>query len=275
LLRLHGFKGAFQIILTINAQPISFDLETIDECMKEVEKAGVQLILGFQRRFDDNFRSVRKAIEAGTIGEVRTFHITSRDPSPPPADYLKNSGGIFNDMVSHDFDMARFLAGDGAEVDEIFVTARAFDKEAAEANDFDTTNTMIRFTNGVFGTIENSRRCAFGYDQRVEVFGREGAVSGLNRAPTSVSTSTASGIGAPLPYSFFMDRYADAYVNIMNAFVQCVQNRDDEEFLRQQRPAFAEDGKMCILLALAAEKSARTNRPIKIKDVIAEKYGEQ
>lgn len=194
-------------------------------CMYEqaADAAGVKLILGFQRRFDNNFQAVKRQIEASAIGGVRTFRIVSRDPAPPPAEYLKTSGtnkqmmgisvvatlmssfhlslfrpyqrtpgGIFLDMSSHDFDMARFLVG--SDIEEVYAQGAAWGPEASTAKDLDTQVTLLRFTNGVFGTIENSRVCAFGYDQRVEVFGDKGALLGQNRAPSTVVRSDASGI---------------------------------------------------------------------------------
>lgn len=186
--------------------------------VQAADAAGVKLILGFQRRFDNNFQAVKRQIEAGAIGGVRTFRIVSRDPAPPSAEYLKTSGtnkrmmrisvvapltlvlvsslthtgGIFLDMSSHDFDMARFLVG--SDIEEVYAQGTAWGPEASMAKDLDTQVTLLRFKNGVFGTIENSRVCAFGYDQRVEVFGDKGALQGQNRAPSTVVRSDASGI---------------------------------------------------------------------------------
>ncbi|CAM9322286.1 unnamed protein product [Choristocarpus tenellus] len=246
-------------------KPISFDVPTIDEALKVVEENKVKLLLGFQRRFDSNFRTIREkaSINAGTIGDVRTIQITSRDPAPPPVAYLKNSGGIFMDMTSHDFDMARFLVGD--EIDEVFVTATAFDPEAKEAEDYDTAQTVLRFKNGAFGVIENSRKCSFGYDQRVEVFGEGGSIQGANRSPQDVLVNTQDGLNAGVPYSFFLDRYADSYVNIMNAFVQYVKTGD-----ASLEPALGIDGKITIFIGMAAKRSAVEGRPVKISEIAAE-----
>ncbi|CAM9398612.1 unnamed protein product [Pylaiella littoralis] len=244
-------------------KPISFDVPTIDVALKAVADNDVKLLLGFQRRFDSNFRTIREKINAGAIGDVRTIHITSRDPAPPPVAYLKNSGGIFMDMTSHDFDMARFLVGD--EIEEVFVTATAFDPEAKEADDYDTANTHLKFKNGAFGVIENSRRCSFGYDQRVEVFGAGGSVSGANRAPQNVLVNTEEGLNAGVPYSFFLDRYADSYVNIMSAFVQFVKTGDES-----LEPALGIDGKVTIFIGMAAARSAKEGRPVKISEIAAE-----
>ncbi|CAB1097441.1 unnamed protein product [Ectocarpus sp. CCAP 1310/34] len=244
-------------------KPISFDVPTIDVALKAVADNDVKLLLGFQRRFDSNFRTIREKINEGTIGDVRTIHITSRDPAPPPVAYLQNSGGIFMDMTSHDFDMARFLVGD--EIDEVFVTATAFDPEAKEADDFDTANTHLKFKNGAFGVIENSRRCSFGYDQRVEVFGAGGSISGANRSPQNVLVNNKDGLNAGVPYSFFLDRYADSYVNIMSAFVKYVKTGDES-----LEPALGIDGKVTIFIGMAAARSAKEGRPVKISEIAAE-----
>eukprot|EP00904_Undaria_pinnatifida_P007935 jgi/Undpi1/4271/HiC_scaffold_17.g07637.m1 len=244
-------------------KPISFDIPTIDEALRVVAENDVKLLLGFQRRFDTNFRTIREKINAGAIGDVRTIHITSRDPAPPPVAYLQNSGGIFMDMTSHDFDMARFLVGD--EIEEVYVTATAFDPEAKEAEDYDTANTHLKFKNGAFGVIENSRRCSFGYDQRVEVFGAGGSIQGANRAPQSVLVNNEEGLNAGVPYSFFLDRYADSYVNIMAAFVEFVKTGDES-----LEPALGVDGKVTIFIGMAAARSAKEGRPVKIAEIAAE-----
>uniref|UniRef100_A0A7S2ZAH6 Inositol 2-dehydrogenase n=1 Tax=Rhodosorus marinus TaxID=101924 RepID=A0A7S2ZAH6_9RHOD len=239
-------------------KPISNDLEVIDKCLKVVEDKGVRLLTGFQRRFDPNFRKVKQEILNGAIGDVRMFHITSRDPSPPPAEYLKKSGGIFLDMISHDFDMARFVSQ--SEIDEVFVTGKAFGPEAAEAEDFDSVVTMLRMKNGSFGTIENSRSCAFGYDQRIEVFGSKGTLTGNNRGPSEVVLSNSEGITSGLPFSFFMDRYTEGYRDIMTEFVNMIVN--------QKEPSVdGYDGRAPILAAMACKLSAAENRPVLLKEV--------
>lgn len=242
-------------------KPISNELPEIDNCIKAADKAGKRLVLGFQRRFDANFQTIKKRIQAGDIGQVRTFRIVSRDPAPPPAEYLASSGGIFLDMASHDFDMARFLVG--SEIEEVFVQAKAWGPEAQAAGDVDTQITMLRFANGVFGTIENSRKCSFGYDQRVEVFGEGGSLQGNNRAPSTVVRSDGTGVQDALPYSFFMDRYAEAYVDVVRAFVQDIKDGGGTNpFL-----ASGLDGKAAFLTGVAAKKSLDEKRPVRISEV--------
>eukprot|EP00871_Galdieria_phlegrea_P004945 jgi/Galph1/5451/GphlegSOOS_G4049.1 len=243
-------------------KPISNNLKTIDECLRTTRDANVRLFIGFQRRFDSNFRTIKNQVMEGSIGELRMFHIHSRDPAPPPAEYLATSGGIFLDMSSHDFDMARFISG--SEIDEIFVTGRAFEREALMANDFDTVIMTLRMKNGSFGTIDNSRRCSYGYDQRVEVFGSKGSLIGLNKSPNQVLLSNGNGIHQTTPFSFFMDRYEEAYIEIMRSFLHMV--RSDNE-----SPVNGYDGRAPVVAALAAALSCKENRPVKLEEIEAKK----
>lgn len=238
-------------------KPISNDLAVIDDCLKVVQSCGVRLLIGFQRRFDSNFIKVRKAVEDGAVGQVRMFHITSRDPAPPPAAYLEQSGGIFLDMTSHDWDIARFVTG--AEIESVYVTGNAFEEAAQEAKDLDTVITVLRMSDGSFGTIDNSRRCAYGYDQRIEVFGSKGSILSNNKAPDTVVMSTDKGIAGGLPYSFFMDRYADAYAGVMTAFVDMIQKG-------AEAPVSGKDGRASIVAAMAAAKSAREGRAVRLEE---------
>jgi len=239
-------------------KPISNDLATIDRCLEVVRTSGVKLLVGFQRRFDSNFSYVRDQIERGTIGQVRMFHIHSRDPAPPPAEYLAKSGGIFLDMCSHDYDMARFVTGQ--EIEEVYVVGKAFDPEAQAANDLDTHITVLRMSGGVMGTIDNSRRCAYGYDQRIEVFGSDGSLIGQNKSKHSVVAAGQDGYHHGRPFDFFMDRYLEAYGNIMTAFVQMIERGTDP-------PVSGLDGRAPVLAALAAARSVKENRPVKLSEV--------
>lgn len=238
-------------------KPISNDLAVIDRCLAAVSASGVRLLVGFQRRFDSNFRRVRDAVASGSIGQVRMFHITSRDPAPPPAEYLANSGGIFLDMTSHDWDMARFVTG--ANIVSVYVTANAFEDAAKEANDVDTVITVLKMSDGSFGTIDNSRRCSYGYDQRVEVFGSKGSIVSGNKAPDTVVLANEAGINKGLPYSFFMDRYVDAYAGAMRAFVDMVRNGTEA-------PCTGYDGRASIVAAKAAAKSHAEGRQVRLEE---------
>ena len=238
-------------------KPISNDLATIDQCLEAVKMNNVRLLIGFQRRFDSNFRSVREQIAAGAIGQVRMFHITSRDPAPPPATYLQQSGGIFLDMSSHDWDMARFVTG--AEIESVYVTGAAFEDAAKEANDLDSVITVLKMSDGSFGTIDNSRRCAYGYDQRIEVFGSEGSITGSNKSSNTVTLSNGKGITDGLPYSFFMDRYAEAYAGAMTAFVDMIK-------AGTPAPCTGADGRASIVAAMAAKKSHEEGRLVRLEE---------
>ena len=239
-------------------KPISNDLAVIDKCLDVVEKTNARLLIGFQRRFDANFMAVREQVMGGAIGDVRMFQINSRDPAPPPAEYLANSGGIFLDMMSHDFDQARFCTG--GEIEEVFVTGKAFEEAAQQADDLDTVLVSLKMSNGSFGTIGNSRRCAYGYDQRIEVFGSKGMLSSQNRAPNTVELSNETTISSPLPYSFFMDRYADAYSGVMAAFVNMIRDGTPPQVT-------GADGRAPIVAAMAAAKSYAEGRPVRLSEV--------
>lgn len=239
-------------------KPISNDLATIDKCLDVVEETKARLLIGFQRRFDANFMAVREQVTSGAIGDVRMFQINSRDPAPPPAEYLAQSGGIFLDMMSHDFDQARFCTG--GEIEEVFVVGKANEEAAQQANDLDTVMVMLKMSNGCFGTIGNSRRCSYGYDQRIEVFGAKGMLSSNNRTANTVDMFTEAGIKSPLPYSFFMDRYALAYSGVMEAFVKMIREGTDS-------PVTGADGRAPIVAAMAAAKSYAEGRPVPLSEV--------
>ncbi len=240
-------------------KPIDFDLARIDRALAAVEKAGVKLQIGFNRRFDPNFRRVRELVAAGKIGKPHLLRITSRDPAPPPIEYIKVSGGIFLDMTIHDFDMARYLIG--SEVEEVYVAAGVMvDPAIGEAGDVDTAIITLRFENGVIGTIDNSRRAVYGYDQRVEVFGSGGMVTVSNKTPDSAVVNDGQGVHGPLPLYFFIERYADSYIAEMQAFIECV--RQD-----QTPPVVGIDGRIPVVMGYAARKSYEENRPVRLGEV--------
>jgi myo-inositol 2-dehydrogenase/D-chiro-inositol 1-dehydrogenase len=240
-------------------KPIAYDLANIDAALAAVEKAGVKLQIGFNRRFDPNFRKVRELVAAGTIGEAQIIRITSRDPGPPPIEYIKVSGGIFFDMTIHDFDMARYLAG--SEVTEIFVVgAVRVDPLIGEAGDIDTAVITLRFANGAIGTIDNSRKAVYGYDQRVEVFGSAGMLSALNNNIDNVVFSGADNIQSAKPLYFFLERYAESFVSEMREFVNSVQTG-------QPTLVSGIDGRIPVLMAMAAVRSLKENRPVKLSEI--------
>jgi myo-inositol 2-dehydrogenase/D-chiro-inositol 1-dehydrogenase len=242
-------------------KPIALDLVKIDRALAVVEKAGVKLQVGFNRRFDHNFARVRDLVAAGEIGEPHLLRITSRDPAPPPIAYIKVSGGIFLDMTIHDFDMARFLMQ--SEVEEVFVAAAVLvDPEIGKAGDVDTAVITLRFANTALGTIDNSRQAVYGYDQRVEVFGSKGAVTISNNTPDSALISNSAGVHGPLPLFFFVERYTESYIAEMKAFVECV--------LLDKVPAVTGiDGRIPVVMGYAAKKSYAENRPVKLSEIDA------
>jgi myo-inositol 2-dehydrogenase/D-chiro-inositol 1-dehydrogenase len=241
-------------------KPIAANLTRIDEALWAVEKAGVKLMIGFNRRFDPNFQRVKQAIEQGEIGTPHIMHIISRDPAPPPIAYVKVSGGMFFDMTIHDFDMARFLLG---EVETVYATAGVMvDPAIGEAGDVDTAVITLNFANGAIGTIDNSRKAVYGYDQRVEVFGSAGAARTENWYPNAVTFSGATQIVRDLPLNFFMDRYIVSYQNELAAFVQCIANDTPS-------PVTGQDGRAPVVIALAAMQSYREQRPVSLKSIVS------
>ena len=243
-------------------KPIAHSLAEIDAALAAVAKAGVKLQVGFNRRFDANFRRVRCAVETGEIGTPALLHIVSRDPGPPPASYVKVSGGMFLDMTIHDFDMARYLIG--AEIEEVYVQAGVtVDPAIGEAGDVDTAVIMLKFANGVIGTIDNCRRASYGYDQRVEILGSKGAISTMNNYPNAATVSDAVSVRRDLPLNFFMDRYTESFATEMASFVDAVLHN---------RPVLVTglDGRMPVVMGLAAGKSYREGRPVKLSEIDSE-----
>ncbi len=240
-------------------KPVAMTLPDVDAALDAVAKAGVQLQIGFNRRFDPNFARIKQVITQGQIGEPHILHIISRDPAPPPIAYVKVSGGIFIDMTIHDFDMARFLTG--SEVEEVYVQADVkVDKAIGEAGDVDTAVTLLSFANGMIGTIDNSRKAVYGYDQRVEVFGSGGSISTDNNYPNNTTLSTASTVQRDLPLNFFMQRYTEAYAAEIENFVNAIINK-------QPVKVTGHDGKMAFVIGLAAKRSLAERRPVRVAEV--------
>ncbi|HHT73377.1 MAG TPA: inositol 2-dehydrogenase [Firmicutes bacterium] len=240
-------------------KPIANDLEKTKEALKAVEEAGVKLQLGFNRRFDRNFRRIRELIQTGQLGDVHIVKITSRDPGPPPIEYVKVSGGIFMDMTIHDFDMARYLTG--SEVEEVYAKGAVLvDPEIGKAGDFDTAVITLKFANGAIGVIDNSRKAVYGYDQRVEAFGSKGGAQAFNEKPTNVEVSTADGVCTDKPLYFFLERYMGSFAQELQDFVTAVT--EDKE-----PPVTGIDGLEALYIAIAATESAKTGKPVKISEV--------
>lgn len=240
-------------------KPIAYDLEMVRAAINAAEEAGVKLQIGFCRRFDHNHRAVYDLVQNGKVGKVHLVKISSRDPEPPPVSYVKVSGGIFYDMMIHDFDMARFLAG--SEVTEVSAYGSVLvDPAIGEAGDVDTAVVTLKFENGAIGVIDNSRRAVYGYDQRVEVFGSKGCAQDENDIPNTAILSTADGTSYGTAYQVMWDRYTGAFVSEMQSFASAVINNTET-------PVTGMDGLYPVLMAAAATKSCKEGRPVKISEV--------
>jgi myo-inositol 2-dehydrogenase/D-chiro-inositol 1-dehydrogenase len=236
-------------------KPIDLDLARVDACWAEIKGLDGTVMVGFNRRFDPTFAELRDRVAKGEIGRLEQLIITSRDPAPAPAAYIASSGGLFRDMTIHDFDMARFFLGEVVEVQAM--GANLIEPYIAEAGDIDSAVVVLRGAGGELCQIVNSRRCSFGYDQRVEAFGAEAMLSAGNQTATSVRRSCASGTEIAPPYlNFFLDRYADAYRAELDHLVSCVEQGTAPS------PGFA-DGHAALVLADAANESLSTGRAVR------------
>ena len=241
-------------------KPIDLDLTRVRDCLTVVESSKATLMVGFNRRFDPDFQALKSAIDAGQIGTVEMVAITSRDPGPPPADYITRSGGIFRDMTIHDFDIARWL------LDEDIATVQAaasnlVDPEIGKLGDYDSANVILTTASGRQATITNSRRARYGYDQRIEVHGSIGAVAVDNHHLSRVTVATDQGFTRPALLDFFMSRYAAAYAAEISAFVQSVSHKTPT-------PTTGHDGLMALALAEAALISVKERRVVDMKAVL-------
>lgn len=246
-------------------KPVDLNIERVREALRIVEECKVPLFLGFNRRFDPSFRALHDALRAGRVGKLEMVCITSRDPGPPPVEYIKVSGGIFRDMMIHDLDMAQWLLGE--KIVEVYATGSCLvNPEIGKAGDIDTAMVIMKTASGALAQISNSRRAAYGYDQRIEVLGEKGMLQAENRTATSLQVADASGITADPPLHFFLERYADAYRNELLAFIECVT---------QKKPAApgAADGLAAQELAEAAYTSWQTGKPVTLSEVQLRRAG--
>ncbi|MCD8069283.1 MAG: inositol 2-dehydrogenase [Lachnospiraceae bacterium] len=240
-------------------KPIDHDVSRIREVMAALEGTGLKYQVGFNRRFDHNFEAVQRAVASGKIGTPQIIKITSRDPEPPGIDYVKVSGGMFLDMTIHDFDMVRFLAG--CDATEVYVqAANLVDPAIGEAGDVDTAVITLQMENGAIAVIDNSRKAVYGYDQRAEVFGSKGMVSVSNDSASSAVISSEDGVTAEKPLHFFLERYMDAYGKEIAAFVDAIVSG-------RETPLNVEDGLQPVLMGLAAQKSLKEHRPVRISEI--------
>jgi len=238
-------------------KPVSLSVQMIEKTLKVVEKNKSTLMIGFNRRFDPNFAEVERRIRKGDIGAIEMVTVISRDPAPPPADYVKGSGGIFRDMMIHDFDMARFLMG------EEFVVVNALgsalvDKAIGKAGDVDTAAVQMQTKSGRIAVITNSRRATYGYDQRMEVHGSKGMIHAKNVHNSTVEVLSDAGYKADPIQNFFLERYGAAYANELNTFIAAVEKGN-----RNPKPS-GFDGLQAQKLADAATKSWQTGKPVKV-----------
>jgi myo-inositol 2-dehydrogenase/D-chiro-inositol 1-dehydrogenase len=241
-------------------KPIDLTIQKILAAKKAAEENGVKMQIGFNRRFDHNHGRVQELAKSGALGKVEVVKITSRDPEPPSAEYAASSGGLFIDMMIHDFDMAQFQAG--SPVTEVYTQGAVLvDPAIGRAGDVDTAIVLLKFANGALGVIDNSRRAAYGYDQRVEVFGELGMAAGENDGDTTVRVSTAGGVLSDKPQYFFLERYMGSFIKEMKAFIAAIANDTPV-------PVNVDDALSPVVLAMAAKKSWLEHRPVTVKEIL-------
>jgi myo-inositol 2-dehydrogenase/D-chiro-inositol 1-dehydrogenase len=237
-------------------KPIDLSLKRVDACLVALRRAGVPMLVGFNRRFDPNFSALHARIRQGDIGNVEQVIISSRDPGLPPLAYLKVSGGQFRDMTIHDFDMARWLLGE--EPVEVFAYGSCLvDPAVAAIGDTDSVMVMMKTASGRLCHINNSRRATYGYDQRIEVHGARGRLMAGNRIANTVELADGIAVKTEKPVYFFLERYAEAYRAELAAFIEAVVGK-------KPMPVGPEDGRQALVLAEAAAQSLRAGRPVKL-----------
>jgi len=240
-------------------KPVAFAAGPIREALAAVHGAGVQLQVGFNRRFDPSLMKVQQAVRDGAVGALQGLRIINRDPRAPAIEFVRRSGGLFFDFTIHDFDTVRFLSGE--EIVEVYAAGTALvDEEIAAAGDIDTAVIALRLANDALCSIDNSRETGYGYDQRFEAFGALGNLAVDNLRPTTMSSSIAGGVFVDGPPSTFVERYREAFVAELRSFVQCIRDGS-------QVAATGEDALAAVLAAQAATVSVRENRPVKLTEI--------
>ena len=235
-------------------KPLDSDLLRASDCNTLIQETNTICMIGFQRRFDPHFAKLKQQIDAGVIGKLETLIITSRDPAPPSLEYMKNSGGIFRDMMIHDFDMASWLLGE--EIDQISATASVLVvPDLKEIGDADTASATLTTKSGVIVMITNNRRATYGYDQRVEAFGSKGMLQVQNCPTSQVVLSNADAIQGEKPLFFFLERYADAYRLELIHFIESVKNNTSPS-------VSSEEGYLALRLAHATAQAFDTGKVI-------------
>jgi myo-inositol 2-dehydrogenase/D-chiro-inositol 1-dehydrogenase len=241
-------------------KPLDLSLERVVEVLEVIKEFDVKLMLGFNRRFDKEFKKVRALVKNGKIGDPHIVKITSRDPGAPPISYIRKSGGLFMDMTIHDFDMARFIVG--KEVEEVFAKGAVLtDPAIGKVGDIDTAVITLTYTDGTMAVIDNSREAAYGYDQRIEVFGSKGMVQANNNFHDAHQLFTHQGIQGSLPLHFFLERYEQAYKVEISEFIDSLMNDT-------RLPVTGKDGLESLKIGLAALKSVQENRPVRLDEII-------
>lgn len=238
-------------------KPVDLSLERAQQCLKAVEGTGKPVMIGFNRRFDPNFAALKASLQKGQIGKAELLAVTSFDPAPPPVSYIKVSGGLFRDMMIHDFDMANFLMGE-APVTVRAVGSSIVDPEIGAAGDVDTAVVTLTYADGRIAVIKNSRRAVYGYDQRVELLGSDGLLQAGNMLENTVVRSTVDGVVSGKPTYFFLERYMPAYAAEWKAFVDAVLDGAN-------MPVTLRDGIAALAMAEAATESARTGQAVDLK----------
>ena len=240
-------------------KPVAFVPGPIREALAAVEKSGVQLQVGFNRRFDPSLVKLRQAVRDGAVGELQGLRIINRDPRAPDIEFVQRSGGLFFDFTIHDFDTVRFLSH--MEISEIHALGTTLiDPEIGAAGDIDTAVIAVRLANGALCSIDNSRQSGYGYDQRFEAFGAQGNLAVDNVQPTTLSSSLEDGVFVDGPASPFVERYREAFIAELRAFVQCVRSGEAVA-------ATGEDALAAVRAAQAATLSMRENRPVELAEV--------
>tara|TARA_R110002020_G_scaffold133031_1_gene296927 strand:+ start:11031 stop:12035 length:1005 start_codon:yes stop_codon:yes gene_type:complete len=240
-------------------KPLDLSMQRVMEVLEVVKRTNIKLMLGFNRRFDKEFRKVHDLVREGAVGSPHLVKITSRDPGAPPIGYIEKSGGLFLDMTIHDFDMARFVMG--KEVTEVYAKGAVLvDPAIGRAGDIDTAIVILTYTDGTMAVIDNSREAVYGYDQRIEVFGSKGMVQADNNFLDSHRLYNGQGIQRALPLHFFLERYVAAYKTEMQDYVKSLKNGTGI-------PVDGNDGLQSLKIGLAAIRSLKENRPVKISEL--------
>ena len=241
-------------------KPVDLSLARAQACRQKVAEAGKSVMIGFNRRFDPSFRALKEAAGRGEIGKTELLSVTSFDPQPPPVSYIKVSGGLFRDMMIHDFDLTHYIMG--AVPVRVFAAASTLvDPDIAKAGDVDTAIVTLTYEDGRLAVIRNSRRAAYGYDQRLELLGSKGLLQAENMSENTLVKSTVDGITGAKPPYFFLERYMAAYAAEWAAFVDAITQGKDF-------PVTLDDGVMALAIAEAATKSAKSGEPVELSDII-------